>query len=364
MEAIENLHSYQVYTYGKAAATVATAGVSYATGSLAAAVSAVGLSILFLSQQLTTALQPKSLLSHSFVKLALSAALATIAAVAYLSIAGVPLIAAEVAYIASLFLIPTLAEICIEAASVALSSKKISPSTKTPAKTISPLIDWMNQREDYRDTEVKKAENREAEIKEKHSPLPFLLKGEKPPVAKQKGVEWEAYQAIEALENKVKKAIEEWKNEDLTNRKSIEFTLRLDRPELFEYYGYYGGEDPRAALKQKVQKMVTEAVVPFLERGSIHALDTMSGVHTLDLLTSVEEQYKGLHLYSFYLGRALFQSRGEKASPEIQKILKTLVEKGFSRAFDVVKNEGKDLGFDEAFIESCTKRLMESGRPN
>jgi len=353
MEAIENLHRHRVYTYGKAAATVATAGVSYVTGSLAAAVSAVGLSILFASQKLTAAFQPKSLLSHSFMKLALSAALATIVALAYLSIAGVPLVAAEVAYIASLFLIPTLAEICIEAASVALSTKKISLQTKTSSNKT--LIEWMNQRDDYRDTEVEKAENRETEIIEEHSPLPLLLKDQVVSVEKQRGVEWEAYQAIEALENEVINAIENWKKKEGRGDAAIYFVIsKLD------LLGFSENENDLAELNQEVNKMVIDAVTPLLERGSIYALFRLNKRLTPEILRSVEEQYKGLHLYSYYLGKVLAQSGDDQPKAEIRKILRTLAEKGFLKAMKVLIKYGEDLGFKEEFIESCRRRLMDS----
>ncbi|GEM_PF-2373867 len=113
MEHVENLEINQTYTYIKAAA-VTSAVVYLATGPMAAAVTAVGLSILLASQMLTNAFQTESIISYNLVKLTLSAALATISAVAYLSIGGFPLVASEVAYIASLFLIPTLVEVSIE----------------------------------------------------------------------------------------------------------------------------------------------------------------------------------------------------------------------------------------------------------
>ncbi len=347
MEAIENLHSYRVYTYGKVAATLATVGVTYATGSLAAAAGVVGLSILFASQKLTTAFQPKSLLSHSFVKLALSAALATIAAVAYLSIAGVPLIAAEVAYIASLFLIPTLAEICIEAASTALSSKKISP-----------LIQWMNQRADYRDTEVEKAGQKALEMIEKHSVLPLLLNFEEVPAKQRRGVDWEAFQAIEDFEQRAKVIIAKW-NLD----KGYSFFLSALDKELVRCSVSPLKPDEEEALteiQQQVKEMFIEAMSPFLHRGSIYALIRVSGLLTLDILRSVAEHYKGLHVFSLLLADALLRVNEDQHKAEGQKILQSLVEEGCGPAMWLLVDEGEEFGFPKAFIESTRKLLLES----
>ncbi len=318
MEAIEKLHSYRVYTYGKAAATLATAGVSFATGSLAAAVTAVGLSILFASQKLTAAFQPKSLLSHSFVKLALSAALATIVALAYLSLAGVPLVAAEVAYIASLFVIPTLAEICIEAASVALSSKKIFSQTKT----ISPLFEWVNLMTDYRDIEKQKGKRRAAELMQEHPVLLLLMEEKDVPVQHHKGDEWEAFQAI-------------------TN-----FKLRAEDAKT---------EGEEAALKEEALKVV----LPYLRRGSICALSFVGELYTVDTLMSVAEQYEGLHIYSFFLAKALLRSADEQQNAEGRKLLQSLVEKGSAPAMIFLTENGNDHGFHEAFIESTRKRVLK-----
>jgi len=151
MEAIEKLENNRVYVFGKRAALATTALAYWATGSLTAAVTAVGLSILAVSGTLTSAVQPKA---RSIVKLTISALLATITAIAYLSFGGLPILAGEVAYIASLLLIPTLGEIGIEFVKNIFSLGQ--SSEKTHRKD---FIEAWNQRLNY--NEDKRAKGQE-----------------------------------------------------------------------------------------------------------------------------------------------------------------------------------------------------------
>jgi len=110
MTPVRDLHRTVLYRKSTTAILVGSLALSYLAASVACLVTAVAFAVLKAGHKLAEHFQPDSLGKHIFVKLALSACLASISAIVLLSFGGLPLTAGSVSMLAAVLAAPSFAE--------------------------------------------------------------------------------------------------------------------------------------------------------------------------------------------------------------------------------------------------------------